>query len=101
MPFGSHQPATARMPRCADIVFCGTLSWWAVGNDPDSAFYYTAHHRAAIMNAKSGTVSVIDVAARKVVRTIVLKPGLEFAQAGPATRCSSTTRTLTRSRPQT
>ena len=55
----------------------------AVGTDPDAAFYDAAHHRAAVMNAKDGTVSVIDVVARKVVRTITLKPGLEFAQAGP------------------
>ena len=55
----------------------------AVGANPDAAFYDAAHHRAAVMNARDGTVSVIDLAARKVVRTITLKPGLEFAQAGP------------------
>ncbi|WP_174285201.1 YncE family protein [Sphingomonas bacterium] len=54
-----------------------------VDHSPDAAFYDVVHHRAAVMNAKSGTVSVIDVPTRKVVRTIALKPGLEFGQAGP------------------
>ena len=55
----------------------------AAGNDPDAAFYDAAGHRAVVMNAKGGTVSVIDVAAAKVVRTITLKPGLEFGVLGP------------------
>jgi YVTN family beta-propeller protein len=55
----------------------------AVGTDPDAAFYMPSTGQAVVMNAKAGTVSVIDVAARKVVRTITLKPGLEFGQAGP------------------
>lgn len=55
----------------------------AVGTNPDAAFYDAATHRGAIMNAKAGTVSVIDVPAAKVVRTITLKPGLEFGVAGP------------------
>ncbi len=50
----------------------------AVGSDPDAAFYDAATGHAVIMNAKDGTVSVIDVARRAVVRTIKLKPGLEF-----------------------
>ena len=54
----------------------------AVGSDPDAAFYDPASGRAAVMNAKAGTVSLIDVAARKVVSTITLKPGLEFAVMG-------------------
>ena len=54
----------------------------AVGEDPDGAFYDPATRQAVVMDAKAGTVSVIDVAARKVVRTIVLQPGLEFGQAG-------------------
>lgn len=53
-----------------------------VGADPDAAFYDAAKGRAAVMNAKGGTVSVIDVAARKVVRTITLKPALEFGVLG-------------------
>ena len=50
----------------------------AVGNDPDAAFYDPATRRAVVMNAKGGTISVIDIATRKIVRTIMLKPGLEY-----------------------
>jgi DNA-binding beta-propeller fold protein YncE len=52
----------------------------ATGTDPDAALYDAASGHAAVMNAKAGTISVIDVAKRAVVRTITLKPGLEFAQ---------------------
>ncbi len=54
----------------------------AVGSDPDAAFYDAATGHAVVMNAKGGTVSVVDVEARKVVRTITLKPGLEFGVQG-------------------
>jgi YVTN family beta-propeller protein len=54
----------------------------AVGADPDAAFYDVASGHAVVMNAKDGTVSVIDVAAHKVVRTITLKPALEFGVLG-------------------
>lgn len=57
-----------------------------VGKDPDAAIYNAVTGHAAVMNAKSGSVSVIDVAAHKVVRTIPLMPGLEFAQFGPGGR---------------
>jgi len=50
------------------------------GADPDASLYDAASGLAAVMNAKAGTVSVIDIAKRTVVRTITLKPGLEFAQ---------------------
>jgi YVTN family beta-propeller protein len=50
----------------------------AVGNDPDAAFYDPASRHAVVMNAKGGTVSVIDIATRAIVRTITLKPGLEY-----------------------
>lgn len=53
-----------------------------VGEDPDAAIYDASIGDAAVMNAKSGTVSIIDVATRKVARTITLEPGLEFAQFG-------------------
>lgn len=55
----------------------------AVGADPDGAIYNAATGEAAVMDAKAGTVSVIDLAKQEVVRTITLKPGLEFAQFGP------------------
>ena len=54
----------------------------AVGSDPDAAFYDAARQRAVVMNAKAGTVSLIDVANAKVTGTIVLKPGLEFGVLG-------------------
>ncbi len=54
----------------------------AVGANPDAAFYDAQLRAAVVMNAKSGTVSVIGLAARKVVRTITLKPGLEFGVLG-------------------
>lgn len=57
----------------------------AVGTDPDAAFYDPASGEAVVMNAKGGTVSVIDIAARKVARTIILKPGLEFGVVGNGT----------------
>lgn len=50
----------------------------AVGDDPDAAFYDAATGHAVAMNAKGGTVSIIDVATHTVVRTITLKPGLEY-----------------------
>lgn len=52
----------------------------ATGTDPDASLYDARSGLAAVMNAKAGTVSVIDIAKRAVVRTITLKPGLEFAQ---------------------
>ncbi len=54
----------------------------AVGSDPDAAFYDPASGHAVVMNAKGGTVSIIDVSARKVVGTITLKAGLEFGVMG-------------------
>ena len=54
----------------------------AVGSDPDAAFYDAAGQRAVVMNAKAGTVSLIDVTTAKVTGTIVLKPGLEFGVLG-------------------
>jgi len=49
----------------------------AVGTDPDAAFYDASAGRLVVMNAKGGTVSLVDPAARKVTNTITLKPGLE------------------------
>ena len=54
----------------------------AVGSDPDAAFYDAASGHAVVMNAKGGTVSIIDVTAQKVVGTISLKAGLEFGVMG-------------------
>ncbi len=54
----------------------------AVGENPDAAFYDTKSGNAVVMNAKDGTVSIIDISARKVIGTIQLKPGLEFGVMG-------------------
>lgn len=52
----------------------------AVDKDPDAAFYDPKSRQAVVVNAKAGTIALIDPAARRVTRTIALKPGLEFAQ---------------------
>ncbi|KXV66547.1 hypothetical protein AD949_02215 [Acetobacter orleanensis] len=54
----------------------------SVGVDPDGAAIDADRNIAYVMNAKGGTVSVIDLASRKVMATIVLKPGLEFPALG-------------------
>lgn len=53
-----------------------------VGKKPDAAILDGAGTRAFIMNAESGTVSVIDLASAKVAKTITVKPGLEYAAFG-------------------
>lgn len=50
-----------------------------VGQKPDAALYDAGSGRAYVMNAKSGTVSVVDPVAMRVTQTIATKPGLEFA----------------------
>jgi DNA-binding beta-propeller fold protein YncE len=55
------------------------LARMAVGNDPDAAYYDTTLQRLVVVNAKGGTVSLVDPVARKVTGTITLKPGLEAA----------------------
>lgn len=54
-----------------------------VGKKPDAAILDRNGTHAVVMNADSGTVSVIDLAAAKVTRTIMVKPGLEYAAFGP------------------
>lgn len=56
----------------------------AVGANPDAAYIDAASGHAIVMNAKDGTVSVIDITKRSVVKTIRLKAGLEYALTGPA-----------------
>ncbi|MBW8745641.1 MAG: gluconolactonase [Sphingomonas sp.] len=50
-----------------------------VGSDPDAAFYAAGLARVVVVNAKGGTVSLLDPVARTVTGTITLKPGLEAA----------------------
>jgi YVTN family beta-propeller protein len=75
----SGQDGTVRLFDTHDHRQVATI---AVGEDPDGAAYNPSTGEAAVMNAKSGTVSIIDVAHRKVARTIKLMPGLEFPQFG-------------------
>ena len=50
-----------------------------VGENPDAAIWDTRRHSVIVMNAKSGTVMVVDPVAAKVTATIPLAAGLEFA----------------------
>jgi len=49
-----------------------------VGQKPDAAIWDGATHRVLVMNASSGTVSVVDPAAKRVTQTITVKPALEL-----------------------
>ncbi len=53
-----------------------------VGKKPDAAILNADKTRAYIMNAESGTVSVLDLASAKVTKTITVKPALEYAAFG-------------------
>ncbi len=64
--------------RLLDISDGQEIARIAVGSDPDAAFYVMATGEAVVMNAKAGTVSLIDIARRSVARTVTLKPGLEY-----------------------
>jgi YVTN family beta-propeller protein len=55
----------------------------AVGSDPDAAFYDANSGRAVVMNAKAGSLSVIDPGTGKVSATIMIKPALEYGVMGP------------------
>lgn len=55
-----------------------------VGQKPDAAIWDSATHRILVMNASSGTVSVVDPLSKKVTQTITVKPALELpALVGP------------------
>ena len=58
----------------------------SVGADPDAAIVDPASGHVLVMNAEAGTVSEIDAgtdgAEASVVRTIAVKPALEFAAIG-------------------
>ena len=51
----------------------------AVGKKPDAAIYDAPRHRVFVMNADSGTISVIDAQTMQVTGTIRVKPALEYA----------------------
>ena len=50
----------------------------AVGDKPDAAIWDDKTRRVLVMNADSGTVSVVDPVARRVTQTIAVKPALEL-----------------------
>lgn len=49
-----------------------------VGQNPDAALYDPGSKHLIVMNAKGGTVSIIDPQSATVVRTITVKPALEL-----------------------
>ena len=56
----------------------------AVGQNPDAAFWDPASHQVVVMNAKDGSVSLVDLLAAKVAKTIAVKPAIELgAMVGP------------------
>lgn len=77
----SGQDDTVRLLDAGDGHETGRI---AVGKDPDAALWDPASRRLIVMNAKGGTISLIDPIAAEVVRTITVKPALELgAMAGP------------------
>lgn len=71
--------------RILDVVTGMQRATIAVGDKPDAAILDPVTGHALVMNTAGGSVSEIDVAAMKVVRTIALKPGLEFGQVARRT----------------
>jgi len=57
-----------------------------VGDNPDAAIWDPRRKHAIVMNARSGSVMVVDPFAAKVVGTIQLAEGLEFAAIDAAGR---------------
>lgn len=50
-----------------------------VGENPDAAIWDPRRHSVIVMNAKSGTVMVVDPVGAKITATVALAAGLEFA----------------------
>ena len=56
----------------------------AVGQNPDAAIWDPASAHLLVMNAKGGSISIVDPVAARVLRTIGVKPALELAaMVGP------------------
>ncbi len=64
--------------RFLDTVNGAQLTSVSVGKKPDAAIYDAPNHRAFVMNADSGTISVIDTDAMRVTSAITVKPALEY-----------------------
>lgn len=55
-----------------------------VGQNPDAAIWDPVSARLLVMNAKGGSISIVDPVAARVIRTISVKPALELAaMVGP------------------
>ncbi len=63
--------------RILDFASGKQLASIPVAEDPDALVLSADHRLAYVMGAKAGAISVIDLAQRKEVSRIVLKPGLE------------------------
>ena len=70
--------------RLIDTVANRELASLKVGDDPDAAIVDPETGHILTMNAHAGSVSEIDVKKKSVVRTIPVKPALEYAAIGPA-----------------
>lgn len=68
--------------RFLDIPSGREMAAVAVGENPDAAIVDPVSGHVLVMNAKGGSVSEIDVAAHRVVRTIKVTPALEYAAIG-------------------
>lgn len=69
---------TSGMVRLIDGETGQTRAEIATGQDPDAAFYDAVTGQLVIMNAKDGTVALLDRAAGKIVGRIDVGGGLEF-----------------------
>jgi YVTN family beta-propeller protein len=65
--------------RILDAASGADLAEAIVGQNPDAAIWDARISAALVMNARSGTVSVVDPATGAVIRTVALAPGLELA----------------------
>lgn len=64
--------------RLFDVISGKELASIPVGNDPDAALIDPVSGHLLTMDAHGGTISEVDLTAAKLVRTLALKPGLEF-----------------------
>ncbi|WP_333840408.1 YncE family protein [Novosphingobium sp.] len=55
----------------------------AVGEKPDAAIVSADGKTGFVMDTKAGSVSIIDTTAMRTLRTVQLKPGLEYAALTP------------------
>jgi DNA-binding beta-propeller fold protein YncE len=72
---------TANVAHLIDSASGASVADIPVGQKPDAAVFDPASGLAAVMNGKSGDVTLIDPAAKAAVATVKLGGGLEFAAA--------------------